>query len=92
MAEIFLKWLSGMPDLGLFFQRLGVGGNFEGLQWFGFFVLVSAVVWLISWRLLLFLFTYRTVATRLLLFLLALLMGLSTGAVVALAAKQWSGT
>ena len=92
MAEIFMKWLSGMPNLGVFFQRLGVGGNFDGLQWFGFFVLVSAVVWVISWRLLLFLFTYTTVVTRVLLFLLAMVMGCSAGAVVALAARQWSGT
>lgn len=92
MAEIFMNWLSGMPNLGVFWMRLGIGGNFEGLQWFGFFILVSAVVWLVSWRLLLFLFTYTTVATRFLLFLLAIVMGVSTGAVVALAAKQWSGT
>jgi hypothetical protein len=92
MAEIFMKWLSGMPSLGVFFQRLGVGGNFDGLQWFGFFMIVSAAVWLICWRLLLFLFTYTTLPIRVMLFLLSLFMGFSAGAVVALAARQWSGT
>jgi hypothetical protein len=92
MAEIFMTWLSGMPSLGVFFQRLGIGGNFEGLQWFGFFLIVSAVVWLVCWRLLLFLFTYTTAVTRVLLFLLALFMGCSAGAAIALGMRHLSAT